>query len=159
LELGNKIRPAYHPVCEPATVEGKLVLVLWAPGGDQRPYKAPLSLGKGNQGWAYFIRRHSSSVEAKGVDEQELIALANKIPFDDRLNTRALVSDFQLPLIQNFLTRVKSNLANTAGDRPLAAVAQDLHIIGGPPERLKDMISRDLVRWAEVIKAAGIQPE
>jgi ATP-dependent DNA helicase RecG len=134
LELGNKIRPAYHPVCEPATVEGKLVLVLWAPGGDQRPYKAPLSLGKGNQGWAYFIRRHSSSVEAKGVDEQELIALANKIPFDDRLNTRALVSDFQLPLIQNFLTRVKSNLANTAGDRPLAAVAQDLHIIGGLPE-------------------------
>lgn len=37
--------------------------------------------------------------------------------------------------------------------------AQALQIIGGPPERLKDMISRDLVRWAEVIKAAGIQPE
>jgi tripartite-type tricarboxylate transporter receptor subunit TctC len=37
--------------------------------------------------------------------------------------------------------------------------AQALQIIGGPPERLKDMIARDLVRWAAVIKAAGIQPE
>jgi ATP-dependent DNA helicase RecG len=134
LELGNKIRPAYHPVCEPAIVQGKLVLVIWAPGGDQRPYKAPLSLSKGNQAWAYFLRRHSTSVEAKGADEQELIALANKIPFDDRVNTRAQVGDFQLPLIQNFLSRVKSDLAGTAGDRPMAAVAQDLHIIGGPPE-------------------------
>jgi ATP-dependent DNA helicase RecG len=134
LELGNKMRPAYHPVCEPATVQGKLVLVIWAPGGDQRPYKAPLSLGKGNKAWAYYLRRHSSTVEAKGADEQELIALANKIPFDDRVNTRAQVGDFQISLIQNFLTRVKSDLAGTAGDRPLAAVAQDLHILGGPPE-------------------------
>jgi tripartite-type tricarboxylate transporter receptor subunit TctC len=37
--------------------------------------------------------------------------------------------------------------------------AQALQIIGGPPERLRDMIARDLTRWAAVIKAAGIQPE
>jgi len=134
LELGHKLRPAYHPICEPVQVQGKLVLVIWAPGGDQRPYKAPVSLAKDNHVWAYFIRRHSSSVEAKGADEQELIALANKVPFDDRLNTRAKVSDLQPGLIQSFLARVRSELAGTTASRSVAEVAQDMHLLGGPPE-------------------------
>lgn len=37
--------------------------------------------------------------------------------------------------------------------------AQALQIIAGPPERLRVMIAQDLKRWAQVIKAAGIQPE
>ena len=134
LELAHKIRPTYHPVAVPATIQGKLVLVIWAPGGDQRPYKAPVSLAKDNQEWAYYIRRHASSVEAKGQDEQELIALANKIPFDDRVNMRASVGMLQSGLLQSFLTRVKSDLAQNAGNRPLAEVAQDMHLLGGPPE-------------------------
>jgi ATP-dependent DNA helicase RecG len=134
LELGHKLRPAYHPLTMPATVQGRLVLVIWVPGGDQRPYKAPVSLAKDNQVWSYFIRRHSSSVEAKGAGEQELIALANKIPFDDRVNTRASVGDLQPAFIGSFLTRVKSDLAPTAANRPVVAVAQDMHLLGGPPE-------------------------
>ena len=134
LELGHKLRPAYHPLAVPATVQGRLVLVIWAPGGDQRPYKAPVSLAKDNQAWAYFIRRHSNSVEARGTDEQELIALANKIPFDDRMNMRAQVGALQPGLIQSFLTRVKSDLAPLAASRSLQAVAQDMHLLGGLPE-------------------------
>jgi tripartite-type tricarboxylate transporter receptor subunit TctC len=37
--------------------------------------------------------------------------------------------------------------------------AQALQVIGGGPDRLKDIIARDVKRWAEVIKAAGITPE
>lgn len=37
--------------------------------------------------------------------------------------------------------------------------AQALQIIGGPPERLQTIIANDIVRWAGVIKAAGITPE
>jgi len=37
--------------------------------------------------------------------------------------------------------------------------AQALQVIGGGPDRLKDIIARDVKRWAEVIQAAGIQPE
>jgi len=37
--------------------------------------------------------------------------------------------------------------------------AQALQIIGGPPEKLKQIIATDVTRWAGVIKAAGIQPE
>lgn len=134
LELAHKLRPTYHPVTMPATVQGKLILVIWVPGGDQRPYKAPVSLAKENKEWAYYLRRHASSVEAKGADEQELLALANKIPFDDRVNQSAKVGMLQPGLIQSFLTRVKSDLAATASSRPLPEVAQDMHLLGGPPE-------------------------
>ena len=37
--------------------------------------------------------------------------------------------------------------------------AQALQIIGGSPERLQTIIANDIVRWAAVIKAAGITPE
>lgn len=134
LDLAHKIRPAYHAIAVPATVQGKLILVIWVPGGDLRPYKAPVSLAKDNKEYVYYIRRHANSVEAKGPDEQELIALANKVPFDDRVNQRAPVGALQPNLIQSFLTRVKSDLAATAGSRPVADVAQDMHLLGGPSE-------------------------
>lgn len=134
LELAHKLRPAYHPLAVPATVQGKLILVIWVPGGDLRPYKAPVNLAKGNTEWAYYIRRHSNTVEAKGQDEQELIALANRVPFDDRVNQRASISALQPSLIQSFLSRVKSELAATAGSRPVAELAHDMRLSGGPPE-------------------------
>jgi len=134
LELSHKISPAYHPIAVPATVQDKLILIIWVPGGDQRPYKAPVNLAKDNTERAYYIRRHSSSVVAKGQDEQELIALANKVPYDDRVNQRAPISALQTSLLQSFLTRVKSDLAATAGSRPISEVAQDMRLLGGPPE-------------------------
>ena len=44
--------------------------------------------------WKYFIRRYSSTIEAKGDIEQELLSLAAKVPFDDRFNQSARVDDF-----------------------------------------------------------------
>lgn len=37
--------------------------------------------------------------------------------------------------------------------------AQALQIIGGPPDKLRDMIATDSKRWAGVIEKAGIKPE
>ena len=37
--------------------------------------------------------------------------------------------------------------------------SQALQVIGGSPDRLKEIVARDIKRWAEVIKTAGIQPE
>lgn len=85
LALGhNAIQPAFHPVMAPDVVEGKHILVLWAPGGQTRPYKAKLSLGKDAREWSYYLRKGSSTVRAKGEDEQELLSLAATVPFDDR---------------------------------------------------------------------------
>ena len=42
LELGHSaIRPSYHPIAVPYVVEGRHVLVLWAPGGQTRPHVWP----------------------------------------------------------------------------------------------------------------------
>jgi tripartite-type tricarboxylate transporter receptor subunit TctC len=37
--------------------------------------------------------------------------------------------------------------------------SQALQVIGGSPDRLKEIVARVLKRWADVIKTAGIQPE
>jgi ATP-dependent DNA helicase RecG len=136
MELGHKIRPAYHPLMEPVVIEGRHVLIVWAPGGELRPYKAPVSLVEGNRELAYYIRRGSASVRAQGADEQELLGLANRIPFDDRVNQRAALSDLQLTLIQNFLREVRSELLMESSRIPFGALCQQMHLVGGPPEAL-----------------------
>jgi ATP-dependent DNA helicase RecG len=37
----NFIEPRYIPVIEPCVIDGADVIVLWVPGGEYRPYKAP----------------------------------------------------------------------------------------------------------------------
>lgn len=135
LNLGHgAIQPQYHPLMVPETVEGKRVLVLWAPGGQTRPYKSKLSLGKDAKDWGYFIRKGSSTVRAKGMDEQELLSLAATVPFDDRINQRAQLDDLSRDLIRDFLVEVESDLAKSAGKMPMAKLGRQMNIIGGPEE-------------------------
>jgi len=63
LQLGHSaIQPNYHPIVVPETVDGKQVLILWAPGGPTRPYKAKLGLGKDCKDWGYFMRKASNTL-------------------------------------------------------------------------------------------------
>lgn len=135
LNLGHSaIQPQYHPILVPEMVEGKRVLVLWAPGGQTRPYKARLALGQNANDWGYFIRKGSSTVRAKGVDEQELLSLAATIPFDDRINQRSQLADLSHELVREFLTEVGSDLAESAGKMALEKLGRQMNIIGGPEE-------------------------
>jgi ATP-dependent DNA helicase RecG len=83
--------PTYNTLTATYEIDGKLILVLWAITGEMRPYKTKVHHIKGVSDWAYYFRKHSSTVVAKGQDEQELLSLANKIPFDDRYNVSWLV--------------------------------------------------------------------
>lgn len=134
LELGHKIQPAYHPISEVAIVDGKLVLVVWIPGGEMRPYKAPVTLGENNRELAYYVRLHANTVRARGEVEQELISLANRIPFDDRQNSAAQLAELQPNLIQNFLTDVRSDLATQAPRLSLEDLGRRMQIVRGPAE-------------------------
>ncbi|MCX7047280.1 MAG: putative DNA binding domain-containing protein [Candidatus Sumerlaeota bacterium] len=135
LNLGfSKITPAYHPVVEPVVIDDRHVLVIWAPGGDGRPYKAVISLAKGEKEQAYFIRKASSTVRARGEEERELLSLAAKVPFDDRINQQARLEDLSRDLMREFLHEVGSNLATQATSLPLAELGRQMHIIGGPDE-------------------------
>lgn len=135
LHLGHSaIQPMYHPLSAPYEIDGKWVLVIWVPGGETRPYKARRSLSETKTDWAYYIRKQSSTVLAKGADEQELIGLAAKVPFDDRYNQQAALEDLSPELIGAFLREVGSDLAAQAGSLPLEALGRQMNIVGGPVE-------------------------
>ncbi|MDR3054041.1 MAG: putative DNA binding domain-containing protein [Zoogloeaceae bacterium] len=128
------IQPAYFPVLSVEALEGRNLMVLWAPGGQTRPYKAPESVTAKKKTWHYYIRRYSSTVEAKGNIEQELLNLAAKVPFDDRFNQFAKVDDLQPPLMQAFLREVGSALADEAASLPVEALGRQMNVAGGSTE-------------------------
>lgn len=135
LRLGNSaIRPPYHPFTATYEIEGRTLLVLWVPGGETRPYRARVSLEKDGTDWAWYIRRHSSTVRARGEDERELFSLAATVPFDDRYHQGASVEDLSRKLIERYLRRVGSGLASEAEELSVEELGRRMNIVGGPPE-------------------------
>lgn len=134
LALGHKIVPAYHPLIEPYLVQERPVLVLRAPGGQSRSYKAPVSLSENNKMYGYYIRRGSSTVKAGAAEELELFALAAQVPYDDRMNQRSAVSDLRLPLIKAFLRDIGSALADQSDSMAFEDLCRRMAIIDGPRE-------------------------
>lgn len=128
------IQPLYFPVLSIEEVEGRKLIVLWAPGGQNRPYKAPEAVTANKKTWRYYIRRYSSTVEAKGETEQELLSLAARVPFDDRYNQSARIDDLSKPLMQAFLQEVGSTLAQDAPGLSVEALARQMNVAGGPTE-------------------------
>ena len=128
------IQPPYFPVLSIEEVEGRKLIVLWAPGGQTRPYKAPEAVTAKHKVWKYFIRKYSSTIEAKGDTEQELLSLAAKVPFDDRYNQSARIDDLSKPLMQAFLQEVGSELAADAPGLSVEALARQMNVAGGPTE-------------------------
>lgn len=141
-EIGHTIVPEYHPQIEVCLIEGRYVLQLWAAGGQNRPYQAPKSLGekgKRTSEYAYFIRRHSSTVEVKrdSVYWNELMELAAKVPFDDRVNHRATVDDLEMELVVKHLEMAGSALlAQVKKSAPLE-IFRKMRLVDGPPEFLR----------------------
>ena len=128
------IQPPYFPLLSVETVEGRMLIVLHAPGGMNRPYKAPASISARHKSWHYYIRRYSSTVEAKGADEHELLSLAANVPWDDRLAQQARVSDLSLPLMQDHLREVQSALADEASSMSPEALGRQMNAVGGSSE-------------------------
>ena len=87
----NRIDPDYQPLLFPEQYHGKSILIVWAPGGDNRPYQAPK---RGNASErAYYVRQRSSTVEATGGTLTQLIEQAARIPFDDRRRLVSAIED------------------------------------------------------------------
>ncbi|MFY8033050.1 MAG: RNA-binding domain-containing protein, partial [Flexibacteraceae bacterium] len=133
--ISNSISPAYHPVSWSETFEGKYVLIIWAPGGDVRPYSAPVESSK-KGGRAYYVRRHSNTVRANVHEEEHLRTKAAKIPFDDRINHAATLQDIDLGLIREFLQQVKSPLFEQSDRLSLESLCQQLRIVRTSNEAL-----------------------
>ncbi|MFQ5568244.1 MAG: Fic family protein [Rhodothermales bacterium] len=134
LRYCNLIQPPYFPILSLERYEGRNLLVLWAPGGETRPYKAPRTVTTKKKEYRYFIRRYASTIEAKGEDERELISLTATVPFDDRYHPRAKVDDLSTRLMKDFLHEVGSGLAEEASGLSAEALGRQLNVVSGPTE-------------------------
>ncbi len=139
IELSHKLIPVYIPVFQPYLINGKHILVLFAPAGDNRPYKAPISLSEKRTERALFIKRGSKTVKIKegSDDERRLIELTARIPFDDRINQTASLDDLNLRLIQNYLKEVMSSLYEESTKIPFSELCRLLIIAKGSDELLR----------------------
>lgn len=104
----RRLDPEYQPVLFPEFFQDKPILLIWAPGGDNRPYQAPKTLEGGER--AYYVRQGSETVEAQGDILRQLLERAAKVPFDDRRNQQARVEDLSPSLVRRFLADVRSDL-------------------------------------------------
>lgn len=137
----NFIEPRYIPIVEPALIDGKDILVLWIPGGDDRPYKCPEKIytekSREKSEKAYYIRKLSNTVKANYLEERELIELARNIPFDDRVNNHAEIADMRSSLLSEYLYAVESELYEGSLSRTVEEVATDMQLVRGPSEYRK----------------------
>ena len=137
LQYCTLIQPAYFPLFGMEELEGKTVVILWCPGGQNRPYKVPKDVTAAIKEYAYYIRHYANTVVAKNGELQELMALTAKVPFDDRINHQADLDDLQLPLIRSFLKEVKSSLHAVSARMPFAELGRRMAIVDGPDEYIK----------------------
>ena len=138
LNVCHLIEPVYLPVVEPCVYEGKCLLIVWAPGGCERPYKCPEHIVKDSKSpKAYYIRKLASTVKATRQDEKELFELTGDVPFDDRPNVHADITDLKMNLLVEYLHEVGSDLANSAEEMSVADVARNMQIAAGPAECFK----------------------
>jgi len=138
LQKCNLIEPRYIPIVEQITFDGKEIIVLWVPGGPDRPYKCPVVFPTEKAKKAekvYYIRKMSNSIRANALEEKELILLVNNQPYDDRPNLTAQVEDMKSSLISEFLYTVGSDLYSASLYRPVEEVAASMRLIGGPSEK------------------------
>jgi len=131
----RKILPNYFPIVEPVDFQGKKILIIWCPGGSLRPYKCPNTLGKNPQ-YFYYIKRFSSTVKPTAEEEKELVSMSNQIPFDDRVNHRYSVKDFDLISIKTFLNKVKSELEYQIANLSIEEISRKMNIAEGSEENL-----------------------
>ena len=133
------LKPAYLPETQPVKLDGKWLLLMWCPGGYERPYQCPKKPSIKNSEKIYYIRKLASTIEATDLDVKELIALSHNIPFDDRINHKAEIKDLKYPLVRNYLQNVGSSLLDGIDNKSMEMLAADLKIADGPTEYYKPL--------------------
>ena len=139
VNLCIKVQPTLNVLAEPVEFMDKMILVIYVPGGELRPYKAPKSLGKEAQkaGKLYYVRKGSVTKIADQEEERMLMGLCNKVPFDDRINQTANIEELDRMYIEDFLKRVGSKMTHEEiMQMPMSELGWNLQIIAGSTEYL-----------------------
>ena len=131
------IRPEYMPITEVADYKGKKYIVVWVPGGSVRPYSSPKTMAKGDKERIYYIRKMSSTIAPSQEETRDLFALANNIPFDDRVNHEAEITDLNITLIQSYLKEIGSSLYEASKKMDFVDLCKSMNIVNALPEYTK----------------------
>lgn len=132
----NLIRPTYFPRLSLEEIDGKYVLLIWVNAGSNRPYEVPRDVTASTKDYHYYIRRFSSTVQANVEEKKELISLTANIPFDDRVNHRANLSDISINLVQNHLRAIGSKLQDELNNLSHLALCRQMNLVEGSDEHI-----------------------
>ena len=83
------------------------------------------------------IRKASNTVAPSDDEEKDLFNLANRVPFDDRVNHQAEITDLNITLIQNYLREIGSSLYEKSITGDFTELCSDMNIISILPEYVK----------------------
>lgn len=137
LNACKRIQPEYMPIVEVADYEDKKFIIIWAPGGYLRPYQSPKTMAKDEKVRIPYIRKMSSTIQPSQEETRELYSLANKVPFDDRINHEADLSDLNITLIQAYLKEIGSSLYKESETMPFVDLCRSMNIVNTLPEYTK----------------------
>jgi len=160
----NFISPRYIPQTEIVQYQDKHLLYLRCSAGDDGPYSAPEDVLSKNKHKEYWIKPSSVKTIAKGSELSELFDKFNSVPFDDRVNRQATISDIRRGHLEDFLRESDSSLAAEINRKPMedmllaldVANATDVGIdirnigllmFGDNPERLLPGAQIELIRF------------
>lgn len=129
-----KISPSYLTKVSPEKVDGKYILVIWAPAGVNRPYSVTESVVARKSTPKFYVRSKSSTIEAKGEILDEVRELANRVPFDERGNASATIDDISGVLVYNHLKKIGSKLIDNFAAKPLTDILDEMDLMTGPTE-------------------------
>lgn len=141
-DLCNLIKPRYEPTFSEESYEGKRILVIWVQNGSFRPYTCPVGIGsdRSSNERAVYIRLGDRTVKANQEERRQLEFLARKTTFDDMENADADVSDIRTTMIEDYLTRVNSDMVSDGSlieDR--GTVLKKMRLVRGHPDAFRPL--------------------
>ena len=111
------MRPGYTPILSPEVLDGRDLLVVWAPASEERPHRAPDGPGDGRS-WKYWIRVGSETVDAEASGRLDaLLEQTVRMPWDNRAVHGAGIESLREATVREHLHDVGSALL----DEPDAA--------------------------------------
>lgn len=105
----QRMDPVYQPVLAPEVVEGRHILVVWAPASDARPHKSP-GPARDGPGSHHYVRLGSESVKAQDELLTQLMQQTARVPFDDRRATGVPIEALREGRVREFLSDIRSQL-------------------------------------------------
>ena len=136
-EKCKMLRPAYTPIIGTDELDGKAFLIIWCPGGDSRPYSSPKTMARENKEPYHYIRKGSVTAIPNDDELKDLFALANRTPFDDRVNHDAEISDINYTLVKAYLKEIGSSLYDAADAMDFTELCGNMNLISTLPEYVK----------------------